>query len=259
LGNELKKKLMAQVLGMSPTTAKMGPAEGNLLPPGYAQLTEAATELFGLNLEQEASAAQRTVAAKGFVKTAPIGAPHDRWEYYAAISPGDISQLKSSFEVLCKTVYETDAADQFVSSIEKILSVLTGDTFESREQFNGYFRDRESIPLSSRTILGEGLIELAQTLANPSGGARLKALQKEACRTTVLLQRIDGRQRLRNPFEAKEVNGKMIKGDLTWDESAGMHQYQNAEQHHWVHSDFWGNKTVYVPLSYLPGTPRNIK
>jgi hypothetical protein len=251
---------MQVLLKAKDSVATPDTSDASLLPPGYSSLKKAALELYGIDIDRDSgNAAQRIVAMKGYIKTAPLRAERDRWQYYAAVSPGDISQLKSSFDVLCKTVDETDSADQFVASLQKILTVLTGDRFESADQMRKYFRDRDSIPLSSRTILGDGLIELAQVLINPNGGPRVKALQKEACRTALLMQRIDGRQRLRRPFEKQVVQGKVVSGDLEWDDRAGLYHYKNAEQHDWVYEDKLGNKTVYVPLDYLPSPPEKIR
>jgi hypothetical protein len=260
LGPELKKSVLQALLKVKEGEARPNVGDANLLPPGYSSLTKAAMELFGIDIDRDSgNAAQRIVAMKGYIETAPLRAEQDRWRYYAAISPGDISQLKSSFDVSCKTVDETDAADQFIASLKRILTVLTGDRFESDDQLRNYFRDRDSIPLSSRTILGDGLIELAQVLINPNSGPRVKALQKEACRTALLMQRIDGRQRLRRPFEKQVVQGKVVSGDLEWDDHAGLYHYKNAEQHDWVYQDKLGNKTVYVPLDYLPSPPEKIR
>ena len=260
LGPELKKSIIQALLKSNEVVARPNVGGENLLPPGYSSLTNAAMELFGIDVDRDTgNAAQKTVAMKGYIKTAPLRTEQDRWRYYAAISPGDISQLKSSFDVLCKTVYETDSADQFVASLQNVISVLTGDRFESADQLRSYFRDRDSIPLSSRTILGDGLVELAQVLLNPNGGPRVKALQKEACRTALLMQRMDGRQRLRHPFEVQVFQGKAVSGDLEWDDRAGVYTYKNAEQHDWVYEDIFGNKTVFVPLDYLPSPPEKIR
>jgi hypothetical protein len=256
LGSEIRRNVMQDLLKTS-ETRKIG--EENLLPPGYARVTKAAMELYGINTSNLGSVAQRTVATKGYVKTAPVTAARDTWSYYAAINPGDLSLLKASFDVLCKTALETGGVDQLTESLEKILSILTGDVFETKTQFLDYFKDRDSIPLHSRSILGPGLTELGFQLRNPAGGARAKALQKEACRTAVLLQRMDGRQRIGAPFEKAMVDGKVMNGDLEWDEKAGAYHYKNAEQHDWVYEDLFQTKTVFVPLDYLPGPADGIR
>jgi hypothetical protein len=257
LKDEVKQNVMRALLN-APDVRK--PGTETLLPPGYARLTKAAMELFGINPDEAAaSAARGTIAAKGYVKTAPIGAPQDKWLYYAAVSPGDVSQLKASFDILCKTIVQSDATDRFVESLGKILSILTGDTLDDKSKLQNYFKDRDTIPLHSQTILGEGLIELGRELTNPSGASRVKALQKEACRTAVLMQRIDSRQRLPRPFEKKVIDGKLVPGDLDWDERNGIYTYKNAEQHNWIYVDPFDTRMVFMPLDYLPGPPETIR
>jgi hypothetical protein len=109
-------------------------------------------------------------------------------------------------------------------------------------------------------VLGEGILELGSALSDPNGADRVRALQKEACRTFTLLNQIDGKEKIDHPFEGTRViNGVEVIGDLVWNSDDRTYTANNTRFHDWVAKDLLGGRTMYIPLDYLPRPASEIR
>ena len=228
------------------TTEDVSPTGGVRFPPGYANVPLAALEVFGVDLEALRSGSggsSRTIAAKGFIETVEIGDPESNWDYFVAVAPQDVIDLETSFAKTCVALKgEGDSYKDVIESIRVVASILTGDGFDESE-FEAYIADRENIPLSTKTLLGEGILNLFPIPAEPV------AYQKEFCRTSRLLKLVSGNQRINLPYDS--VDG----GDLVWQNSSETYSYRNGSPYNWTFTDEFGRQTTFVPLQYLPRAP----
>lgn len=261
LGESVISTISSEMLEGAAAPAGGGAEQGlGSIEQGYASLTRAAMEVFGIDssASRELSLESRTVAARGYVTAAADSGNERDWNYFAIIGPSELEKLKGSFKALCQSITSSEAEDAFAGNIRDVIQVLSGDVFESNQQFLDYFADRNSIPLATRTVLGEGLVELARSIPVPE---RRKALQKEVCRSAFLLERMDGSQRVTRPFETRVANGGVIQGDLVWDDQSGAYapQPDSGEGHDFTYLDLYGIRTIHLPLEYLPGAPTQIR
>jgi len=218
----------------------------SVYPPGYSRMTQAGIELFFGKVKDVSSL---PVAAKGFIETAILGKQETNWDYFAALEPWDLGPLRQGFSTLCRGIDSSDGEIFLINALRDVVKILTGDTFRDNSAFSEYFTNRDTIPLSTQTMLGDGIIELINDLDNPSGGDRVDRYKTEVCRTATLLRLMDNRQRLLAPSPDE---------DLIWDPTAKTFSYKNHKEHDWVFRDDFGNEMIFLPLSYLPGPPDRV-
>jgi hypothetical protein len=136
--------------------------------------------------------------------------------------------------------------------VKQVISVLTGDEFKTDADFYRYFEDRAKIPLSTQTMLGAGLLDLVRDLRTTTkeGTARVGRYQREVCRTEVLLRLVNGGQKVARPQEGQ---------DLLWVEGKRRYTYRDTSPYNWIHRDDFGEDTTYLPLTFLPRPPRDVR
>ena len=247
-GKKLREQILDAMLRRTPQPPEpIGRGfQSSLYPPGYAKMLEAARELFGIKLDTRGSF---PIAARGYIETAELGQPEPNWEYFAAIRPQEITQLQRGFDDLCGFILETNAAKKLEQAVKQVITILTGDEFNTDADFRKYFEERGKIPLSTQTMLGPGLIELARELLCPTEKcqARVASYQREVCRTEVLIRLVKSGQRLARPLDGQ---------DLEWVKDKRRYTYRNASQYNWIFTDDFGEGTTYLPLTFLPRPPQ---
>lgn len=251
LGHKTKNKNVDEAYNIqAPTVSGRGSISS--YPPGYSALTATAKELFLGGVETNASLQTRTIAAQGFIQTAGLEGEEENWDHSVAIFPSDLRTLRYSFENLCVAIDDSDGSKDVQNAIVSVIEVLTGDKV-SESEFKEYFSQKDKIPLSSQTLLGEGLKGLIRAMNNADASSKkmIKAYKKEVCRTATLLKVASSHNKLKNPYDEDKVVG----GDLRWNSQGSTYSYKNAVAHDWVHRDQFERKTVFIPLSYLPGNP----
>ena len=201
---------------------------------------------------REQSCTGQHFSARGYIETATSGSNEENWDYFVALSPSDLRRLRYSFEDLCMKIGDSDGSGYMQNTIISVIEILTGDKVGEGD-FRDYFLQRDQIPLSNQTLLGEGLKGLIININNPSKVAKqhVEAYKKEVCRTATLLKVVTTHHKLKTPYDEDLVEG----GDLRWDSSRGAYLYKNAVVHDWLYSDSFERKTVFLPLSYLPDNP----
>jgi len=249
LAEEVRRDLIDVLYGREATDEDAELA-GSRFPPGYAGVTKAAAELFlGRDISEEGlSIEARTIAARGYIPTAAIREPESDWEYYAAIRPADLGDLRKSFDRVCKSIKDSNARQDFAEALQDAISVLTGDELRDQETFRAYFAERGNIPLASEIVLGEGLIGLARDLGNPNAEARISQYQKEVCRSAKLFSLMDARRQLPVPYD----QAQRPDGNLIWQDASQSYVHTGDRRRDWLYQDDFGRLTVFLPLSYLP-------
>jgi len=256
LGEEMKRVVIDAIFANLEANQVEEPAEDTArYLPGHAELTKAAIELFVGDIEalKAKDASQRTVAARGFVPTQPLGVDDTDWDYFAAIEPGKSGDLRFAFENACTKFADGDVLEPVEEALRKTLEVFTGDEVTSNE-LSTYFSDRDSIPLSTQTLLGDGILRLLGELNDPNAKERVENYQREFCRTAKLLSLVEGNKRISNPYEFRDGND----GDLIWREDSKTYVHRNATSHNWIYTDVFETRTVFLPLAYMPGIPSQI-
>lgn len=227
-------------------------AQSNRYPPGYAQLTAAVRTLYGIETDDiAASIESRTLAAPGFIAIPASGKTKD-WEFQVAIAPRDLKTLIQNFDLLCASMGASGAQNDLTAALRSVIQILTGDVFGAdQDRFYAYFDNRDEIPLVTRTILGEGILDLGIDLNSFSSQARgrVEVYRREACRTSKLLKLMDSDRLVERPFEIG-VDGR--QGDLVWDESSQTYNDLRSRPFTWTQNGLYGVLTIYLPLKYLP-------
>ena len=258
LSEKLRDRLVEEQFGtqtdpQSPTgPTPTSPNEAVLYPPGHAALTDAIFEMLRPDLPGlDAKPENRTLAVTGFVETTPIGQEDPNWENFAALVPSRVTHLQTAFERLCLGLQDNDASEDMYEAIKTLIEVLTGDQLDDPREVEAYFNDREKLPLSTQTLLGNGLPRLIGDLANPTPAARsrVKHFTREVCRSATLVKLVNSGARLRRPYDGD--------GDLVWSEQTRSYDYRNAVLHNWVYTDAFEFYTTFLPLDYLPRLPEN--
>ena len=191
-------------------------------PPGYANVPLAALEIFGFNVDEiklGQSTNLRTIAARGYVETAPVGSAEMNWAYFAAIHPRDLIDLESGFTKACAAMKDGDGYREVTETVRQVISTLTGDTV-SEDELSKYFLDKDNIPLSTQTLLGDGILDLLPDLSNPNATEKIVKYQKEFCRTSRLLKLMNANIQLANPVDSNKG------GDLVWRDGSGTYTYR---------------------------------
>lgn len=227
-------------------------ADSSRYPPGFAQLVGTASNIYGLDVNSVASQIEsRTVAAEGFVQ-ASLDPSETNWAYYAAIRPREIALLGGQFDILCKSLGDAGAQEQLSNALREVIRILTGDVLgNDNDRFYAYFEQRDGIPLVNQTILGGGILDLGNDLNRFSTDAkdRVALYQKETCRTSKLLSLMDIDRIVDVPYD---VAPDGMDGDLVWDKSSGVFNDRRSRPWVWTVQDVFQNRTVYLPLTYLP-------
>lgn len=245
LGNKARDITLDELYGRT----SPGDTATSRYVPGYAALTRAAMDLYlGETAISAADVEKRTIAARGYVKTARVGDLETNWDYFAEIRASDLDLLERNFETLCYKILDSDAREANANAIWVLIETLTGDKLRDMDDFAAYLNDRDKIPLAKQTILGPGLLQLATALSDtsPEAKARLGKFQRSVCRTAKLMELVQGRVKLDNPFEQR--NG--VEGDLIWRDVAYTHR--NGYPHSWIFTDDFQETSIFLPLSYLP-------
>lgn len=255
LESQIRKLILNELLNLNETTDL-----SNQQVPGSSDITLAALDLYGIDIPKNgASIAERTLAAKGYIPVSGEGKEEKNWRFSVAIRPGDIRALQEGFSALCKYTFGSSSEEILLKNVTLLISKLTGDTIETADDFKRYFDDRDSIPLVSRTILGEGVLELATIFKDLSSADRVAALQKESCRTFSLLKQMEAGLKLRKPFDEKLVSGELVKGDMTWNDDEKIYTVKNSIEHNWIVKDKLGSSFIFIPLDYFPPKPSDIR
>ncbi len=202
---------------------------------GFAQLTKAAKELY---LSAGAKNGLQTVAAKGWIETVETGEEEHNWDYFVMLHTAELLQLKRSMETVCLAIGSSSDEKIIADSIRQLIESLTGDRL-TMEDLGNYWDDRDSIPLVSQTLLGDGIKKFLKDYSNPE---KLKKYKKSFCRGYELINLMQARKKLPEPYEG---------GSLTW--VGDYYQSANAVEHRWMYKDFFERSYYYVPLTYLPG------
>ncbi len=249
---ELQDVISTQIASILLSGTESTVAESNRYPPGYAQLVAAARKIYGIDLEDvKTSAEARTLAAKGYIAL-PAEGDTDDWDFFAAVSQREVKQLSEQFDVLCKSMHDTEAEADLSRALRKVIEILTGDVLSNDNQlYFAYFDNRDDIPLVNRTILGDGILDLGGDLDSFSTQtrARVETYRRESCRTRKLLNLVDSNLKVDRPFE---VGPDGQSGDLVWDDEEQDYDDLASRKYVWPRIGVGNVKTVYLPLSYLP-------
>jgi hypothetical protein len=160
--------------------------------------------------------------------------------------------LIHDFDILCKSMSDSNAQGELSNALRSVIEVLTGDVLGTdSERFYGYFDQRSEIPLVARTILGDGILDLGNDMKSFADAQkdRVERYRRETCRTSTLLRLMDADRIVERPYET-DTNGK--KGDLTWDDAAMTYTDRNSREFTWTVIGLFDVRTIYLPLSYLP-------
>lgn len=242
------KEVTAELIGRGGNSV----ANSNRYPPGFARLATAARQLYGIDTQNVSDSIEmRTLAAPGFVAVPPDGISPD-WDFQVALEPRDLGLLIRDFDILCKSMADSNAQDDLSNALRSMIEVLTGDVVSTdNERFYAYFDSREQIPLVTRTILGDGIIDLGEDMKSFAGAEkdRVERYRRETCRTSTLLRLMDADRILVRPYET-DADGK--KGDLIWDDATKTYSDRNSREFTWTVIGLFDVRTIYLPLSYLP-------
>lgn len=227
-------------------------AESNRYPPGFARLAQAARQLYGIDSQSlTGTIEQRTLAAPGFISVPADGVTPD-WTFQVALKPKDLEYLIRDFDVLCKTLSDSNAQSDLSEALRSVIEVLTGDVLSAdNERFYNYFDRRDEIPLVTRTILGDGILDLGRDMRSFAAGQRdrVDRYRRETCRTSRLLRMMQASETVARPYEAA-TDGSA--GDLVWDDAQQTYTDRNSQPFNWTVIGLFDVSTVYLPLSYLP-------
>ena len=149
----------------------------------------------------------------------PADGESANWQFQIALDPGkgDLSRLIQDFDLLCKSLLDSDSQSDLSAALRSVIEVLTGDVLSNdNARFYAYFNERDEIPLVTRTILGEGILDLGRDLQSYSeiAAERVEKYRREACRTSRLLRLMDSDRLVPRPYEKLQDGSQ---GDLVWD------------------------------------------
>ena len=250
-GQGMKERALAQRLGDD----RPGQAESRRYLPGYSKVLDAAVALYALNGRAGVPAQGFVISARGYAQAAPDGAAETNWDFFAAMRPDELGALVASFNNLCAKIRTSDAPYDLTLTVYDVLALLTGDVYDDPEAAKRAYFDREAVPLITRTMLGDGLLALVNTLGGTSQAALHAAAQfePEVCRTALLLNHMQIGNRFDRPFDRRDG----VKGALTWNPETRRHDFDASAltPHDWVFRDEMGDRVLFLPLSYLPALP----
>jgi hypothetical protein len=211
----------------------------NTLPPGFAALTQAAKELF---LPEASDEDFTNIAAKGYVETAGIGEKESNWDYFVTLDNTELLELNRSMETVCLTIGGSNDEKVISESIRQMIESLTGDKLTT-DDLKDYWKDRNSIPLVTQTLLGDGM---KRFLSDYSDTDKLSKYKKAFCRGYELTRLMKAKKKLPNPYDG---------ASLVW--TGDFYESEGAVYHNWLYKDFFERGYYYLPLTYLPGWESN--
>jgi hypothetical protein len=211
----------------------------NTLPPGFAALTQAAKELF---LPEASDEDFTNIAAKGYIETANIGEKETNWDYFVTLDNTELLDLNRSMETVCLTIGGSNDEKIISESIRQMIETLTGDKLTT-DDLADYWRDRNSIPLVTQTLLGDGMKTFFRDYADVEELAKYK---KAFCRGYELTSLMQAKKKLPKPYDG---------GSLVW--TGDFYESEGAVRHNWLYKDFFERGYYYLPLTYLPGWESN--
>ena len=203
------------------------------LNPGFAALTQAAMDLYSLDEDGVSD----TIAATGYIETADYGQPENNWDYFVALSRNEMDKLNRNMDTVCYGLGSGDDTNVIVESISQMIETLSGDAIVPSE-LGSYFRNRDSIPLISQTILGDRIMDLVDAI---QAGRNITEFKKGFCKSAQLTTLMLENMRLPEPFSG---------GSLTW--NGDDFDYKDEEEFDWVYTDEFQRDTIFLPLKYLP-------
>ena len=229
-GKEAERVRRADIFG-----GNTGPiSTANTLPPGFALLTQAAKELF---LPEASDGALTSIAAKGYVETAAIGITETDWDYFVTLDAAELLSLNRSMQSVCRKIGGSNDDKTITESIRQMIEALTGDRLTS-DELPDYWKDRDSIPLVTQTLLGNGMKEFLRDSGDPT---KLSKYKQGFCRGYELTKLMMNKKKLPNPY-----HGQSLKWNGDYYESEG------ALAHNWLYKDLFERGYYYLPLTYLP-------
>ena len=174
--------------------------------------------------------------------------------FQIALDPGkgDLARLIQDFDLLCKSLLDSDSQNDLSVALRSVIEVLTGDVLSNDNvRFYAYFNERDEIPLVTRTILGEGILDLGRDLQSYSeiAAERVEKYRREACRTSRLLRLMDSDRLVARPYEKLQDGSQ---GDLVWDNESQTFNDLRSRPFTWTRIGLYDTRTIYLPLSYLP-------
>ena len=202
---------------------------------GFAELTASAKEIFSTGRTDETL---ETIAAKGFIETVELGKQEPNWDYFVALNTNELLALQRGMEKVCRAIGGSNDIKIIEESMQKMIEALTGDRL-SEQDFRSYWQDRESIPLVTQTLLGEGMMNFMRDYTDPE---RLSVYKKNFCRGYELTNLMQQNMKLPAPFDG---------GSLSW--MGDHYETKDEVEHNWLYKDFFERGYFYVPLTYLPG------
>lgn len=195
-----------------------------------AELTEAMKDTF--NIRDDI----KTLAAVGNIITSEIGEPEKDWDYFIALNRGELTELLREMEIACVNLGTGNSGSVATDVILKIVKILTGD--EKTPQELARQLKEGSIPLQTKTIIGDGLTDLIVRSTTNEG---IDEYKKEFCRTTKLLN---------NMLIGKKIQKPEDGFDIVW--NGNSYDVTNALSYRWEVKDEIGSDIFYVPLAYMP-------
>ena len=207
--------------------------DNSSLNPGFAALTQAAMDLYSLDEDGVSD----TIAATGYIETADYRQPENNWDYFVALSRNEMDKLNRNMDTVCYGLGSGDDTNVIVESISQMIETLSGDAIVPSE-LGSYFRNRDSIPLISQTILGDRIMDLVDAI---QAGRNITEFKKGFCKSAQLTTLMLENMRLPEPFSG---------GSLTW--NGDDFDYKDEEEFDWVYTDEFQRDTIFLPLKYLP-------
>ena len=123
-----------------------------------------------------------------------------------------------------------------------MIESLTGDKLTT-DDLADYWRDRNSIPLVTQTLLGDGMKSFLRDYADVE---KLSKYKKAFCRGYELTSLMQAKKKLPQPYDG---------GSLLW--TGDFYESEGAVHHNWLYKDFFERGYYYLPLTYLPGWESN--
>ena len=204
---------------------------------GLAIMSEIAKEMY---TSGRPDGGFKTIASNGYIETAELGQKEVNWDYFVTLSSAELLVLQRSMETVCRAIGSSRDIEIIETSIREMIEALTGDRLTD-QQARIYFDKRDSIPLVTKTLLGNGLIEFMRDYQDPE---KLLSYRKRFCRGFTLTALMTRNKKLAHPYEGQG-------GSLIW--SGEYYDSKDAVEHNWLYKDFFERGYYYVPLSYLPG------
>jgi len=227
---DIARALVAVTRGLSSSSSS--PAVDAILP----EIPRGAKEIFGIPDEDDIE----QLAATGFIETAPINSREDNWDYFVSLNANELDRLRDTTSRVCRTLGKSGTERKTVEeSLCSFVDIMTGDKTDGARCVA--IVSGGSIPLQTRTMLGEGLMSFLRSVQR---NENLSVYKKEFCRSSLLTELMQKNYKLSKPEEGQ---GLLWEGDYF--------SPVDPEKFKWEYGDTLGNQTYFVPLDYLPRPP----